>query len=57
VEKPEFAKMMNYVHHRSEPLKIPKREAIKRRVMKMGEETVEGVREMFSVAISLTYNI
>jgi hypothetical protein len=57
VEKPEFTKMMNYVHHCSEPLKIPKREAIRRRVMKMGEEKVEGVCEMFLVTISLTYNI
>lgn len=49
--------MMNYVYHRGEPLKIPKRETIRRRVMKMGEETVDGVREMFLVAILLTYDI
>jgi hypothetical protein len=41
--------MMNYVHHTGNPLKIPGRNTIKRRVMKMGEETIEGVREMFSV--------
>jgi hypothetical protein len=49
VEKPEFVTMMNVTHHAGGPLKMPKREGIKRRVMKMGEETIEGVREMFSV--------
>ncbi|KAH9160626.1 hypothetical protein EDB89DRAFT_871052 [Lactarius sanguifluus] len=49
VEKPEFIAMMNATHRAASggPLKIPKREGIKRRVMKMGEETIEGVREMF----------
>jgi hypothetical protein len=51
VEKPEFIAMMNATRHAATggPLKIPKREAIKRCVMKMGEETIEGVHEMFSV--------
>jgi len=48
VEKQEFVTMMNFVRHTG-PLKIPKREGIKRRVMKMGEEIIEGVREMFMV--------
>lgn len=41
--------MMNYTHRSGAPLKIPKRDGIKRRVMKMGEETIEGIREMFTV--------
>ena len=41
--------MMNFTHRSGGPLKIPKREGIKRRVMKMGEETIEGVRNMFTV--------
>ena len=49
VERPEFIAMMNAARHTYSPLKIPKREAIKWCVMKMGEETIEGVREMFSV--------
>jgi hypothetical protein len=49
VEKPEFVALMNFTHHTGGPLKIPQRDAIKRRVIKMGEETIEGVREMFSV--------
>lgn len=48
VEKQEFITMMNFARHTG-PLKIPKREGIKRRVMKMGEEIIEGVREMFMV--------
>ncbi|KAI0282623.1 hypothetical protein BC826DRAFT_974203 [Russula brevipes] len=38
VEKQEFVTMMNL---------IPKRDGIKRRVMKMGDEIIEGVCEMF----------
>jgi hypothetical protein len=49
VEKQEFVTMMNFVRHTGSPLKIPKRQAIKRRVMKMGEQIIEGVREMFMV--------
>jgi hypothetical protein len=41
--------MMNFIHRSGGPLKILKREGIKRRVMKMGEETIEGVHEMFTV--------
>ena len=41
--------MMNFTHHTGSPLKIPRRNVIKQRVMKMGEETIEGVREMFLV--------
>jgi hypothetical protein len=50
VEKPEFVNMMNIVHHSGGPFNIPKRDAIKRHVIKMGEETINGVREMFRVS-------
>jgi hypothetical protein len=49
VEKQEFVTLMNFVCHTGGPLKIPKRDGIKRRVMKMGEEFIEGIREMFMV--------
>ena len=49
VEKPEFIAMMNFTHRSETLLKIPKHDGIKRRMMKMGEETIEGVREMFMV--------
>ena len=42
--------MMNIVHHSGGPFNIPKCDAIKRRVIKMGEETIDGVREMFRVS-------
>jgi hypothetical protein len=42
--------MMNFTHHAGGgPLKIPGRNAIKRRVMKMGEETIDEVCKMLSV--------
>jgi len=50
VEKPEFIAMMNHTHHGGGPLKLPKREGMKRRAMKMGEDTVGGIHEMFSVS-------
>jgi hypothetical protein len=43
VEKPEFIALMMITHHASGLFKIPKRDGIKQRVMKMGEETIEGV--------------
>jgi hypothetical protein len=49
VEKSEFITLMNFTRHTGGLLKIPQHDAIKRCVMKMGEETIEGVRKMFSV--------
>ncbi|KAF8808830.1 hypothetical protein BYT27DRAFT_7222707 [Phlegmacium glaucopus] len=49
VEKPEFVAMMNFTHHTGGPLKIPQCNAIKQRVMKMGEQTIEGIQQMFLV--------
>jgi hypothetical protein len=49
VERPEFITMMNYTYHTGTPLKIPKRDGIKRRLIKMGDDTIEDVRKMFSV--------
>ena len=41
--------MLQYVHHSPVQLKLPSREGIQRRVMKLGEEMVEGIQEMFKV--------
>jgi len=50
VERPEFIAMMNYTHRTAgTSLKIPKRDGIKRRLMKMGNDMVEDVRTMFLV--------
>jgi hypothetical protein len=51
VEKPEFISMLQYAHHSPTNLKLPSRDGIRRRVMKLGEETVEGTREMFKVGV------
>jgi hypothetical protein len=53
VEKPEFITMMNYAHQSGSPLKNLQCNVIKQHVMKMGEDTIEGVPEMFSVCYSL----
>ena len=49
VEKEEFIKLMTYAHHPVTSVKLPSREGIKRRVMKMGEDTIDRIREMFAV--------
>jgi len=50
---------MNFTHHSGGLLKIPKHDSIKHQVMKMGEETIEGVCEIFTdnlISIS-PYNV
>ncbi len=49
VERPEFVVMMNYTHHTGTPLKIPKCNGIKWHLMKMGDDTIEDIHNMFSV--------
>jgi len=49
VKRPKFIVMMNYTHHTGTSLKIPKRDGIKRRLMKMGDDTIEDVCNMFAV--------
>ncbi|KAG2129576.1 uncharacterized protein EDB93DRAFT_117024, partial [Suillus bovinus] len=44
VEKPEFKAFIEYTHQGS--LRIPGRMAIKRRIMKMGDETIQGIKDM-----------
>lgn len=51
VEKEEFIKLMTYVRHPASSVKLPSREGIRRRVMKMGEDTVDGIRQMFAVCV------
>ncbi|KAF8227879.1 hypothetical protein L208DRAFT_1294576, partial [Tricholoma matsutake] len=49
VKQPEFVELLNYAHHGTSPLKIPQHNLVKRQVMKLGEEMVEEVHEMFLV--------
>ena len=50
VEKPEFIEMMQYGHHAVPNFTIPKREGIQRRVMKLGEKTINEIKEIFTVS-------
>jgi len=49
VEKPEFVNLMEYTHRTGDSFNLLKRDAIKRHIMKLGDETIEGTCEMFSV--------
>jgi hypothetical protein len=47
VEKPEFIAAMSY--GKNSKFTIPKRDGVRRRVMKLGDETVEQLKAMFAV--------
>lgn len=49
VEKPEFISMVQYAHHSKTKLNLPDQQGIRRRVMNMGESTIEGIQDMFKV--------
>lgn len=49
VEKPEFIAAMSY--GRNGKFTLPKRDGVRRRVMKLGDETVEQLKKMFAVKI------
>ncbi|KAF8144260.1 hypothetical protein K438DRAFT_1632044, partial [Mycena galopus ATCC 62051] len=56
VEKPEFIRLMEYTHHGSTlNFNLPGRTAIRTRIMKMGENTVAGTRQMFKVNYGPTF--
>ncbi|KAM6491683.1 hypothetical protein JOM56_012845 [Amanita muscaria] len=52
VEKEEFIKLMTYARHPAPTVKLPSCEGVRRRVMKMGENTIGGIHEMFAVCPS-----
>jgi len=49
VEKPEFKKLMEYTSHRAQPLNLPGRNGIKRRVVDMGDDGINETKIMFAV--------
>jgi hypothetical protein len=50
VDAERFRKMLQYAHRPSvKPLNIPHRTAIRTRIMNMGEDTVNNIKQMFSV--------
>jgi hypothetical protein len=52
VDKPEFRRLLEYTHFRSS-LNIPHRHTMKRRIVKMGEETVEGIKKMIKASAKI----
>jgi hypothetical protein len=48
VENPEFIAVMSYGRSSSK-FTIPKKDGVQRRVMKLGDETVQEVKELFAV--------
>lgn len=47
VDRPELRALLEYVYHSSEGLMIPHRDAIRRRIMKMGADAVDLTKAMF----------
>jgi hypothetical protein len=45
--------MMQYGHHAVPNFTLPKREGVQRRVMKLGEKTINDIREIFAVGFTL----
>jgi hypothetical protein len=52
VEKPEYIAMMEYGRDPSK-FSLPKRSGVRRRVMKLGADTIEATKTMFSVLFPL----
>jgi hypothetical protein len=55
VEKPEFIAAMSYGKSSSK-FTLPKRDGVRRRVMKLGDEAVEETKAMFAVRSLLIYS-
>jgi hypothetical protein len=53
VEKSEFIAAMSYGRSTSK-FTLPKQDGVRRRVMKLGDETVEEIKAMFSVRLPLS---
>jgi hypothetical protein len=52
IEKPEFIEMMQYGHQTVPKFTLPKREGVRRRVMKLGEKTINDITEIFAVSFT-----
>jgi hypothetical protein len=49
VDEPEFHELLAYTHHPLPELKIPHHDAVRRKVIKMREDSIEATKEMFAV--------
>ncbi|SRR5258707_65517 len=54
VDDPKFHSLLTYTHPLP-TLKIPHRDAVKRRIMKMGDNTIEATKHMFKVRKHLPF--
>jgi DNA-binding LacI/PurR family transcriptional regulator len=51
VGHPAFRKLLNYVHAPArKPLSIPGRTTIRKRIMKLGQDSIESTKNMFKVS-------
>jgi hypothetical protein len=55
VGKEEFIKLISYAHHPAPSAKLPSRDGICCRIMKMGEDTVDEIRDMFAVRMNSSH--
>lgn len=51
VDVGEFRDLLTYIHHPSPTLIIPHRDAMKRRIIKLGDDTIAATRAMFRVCV------
>ncbi|PPQ80848.1 hypothetical protein CVT25_001973 [Psilocybe cyanescens] len=51
VDRPEFRELLIYAHHPAPDLKIPHCDAVRRRIMKMGKNSIESMKNMFKTAV------
>ena len=49
MEHCELTDLLNYVHHKGTPLKIPGHFTVKHRVMNMGAEQMKEIKKLFAV--------
>lgn len=56
VDRPEFQDLLKYVRHSRASFTIPGRNAIRRRIMKLGEVELAATKEMFSVSSYLLFS-
>jgi len=50
VEQEEFIELLQYVHHSGGQLHIPKSDAIRQKVIKLGDQTIGEIHDMFTVS-------
>lgn len=50
VDSEEFRSLLSYAHHPAPSISIPQRDAVKRRIMKMGTDGIAEMKQMFSVS-------